>query len=105
MAVPIGVPIRSAVSTAAAVGLVLAVPGTVGFVLGGLGNPLLPPFSLGYVNLARLALIVPASVLETPWDVRLAHAIPPLLLKRCFTVFLTMTGGRMVWQVLERGLG
>jgi len=100
-----GVPIRNAVATAAAFGLVIAVPGTVGFILGGLGDPLLPPFSLGYVNLVGLALIVPTSVLATPWGVRLAHAIPPLLLKRCFAVFLAVTGGRMVWQVLERGLG
>ena len=65
----------------------------------------LPVFSLGYVNLVGLALIVPTSVLATPWGVRLAQAIPPLLLKRSFAVFLAVTGGRMVWQVLERGLG
>jgi uncharacterized membrane protein YfcA len=100
-----GVPIRTAVGTASAFGLVIAVPGTLGFILGGLNTPALPPFSLGYVNLVGLALIVPTSVLATPWGVHLAHSIPPLLLKRCFAVFLGVTGGRMVWQVLERWLG
>lgn len=99
-----GVPIRVAVATASAFGLLIAVPGTIGFAWGGFGNPALPPFSLGYVNLVGLALIVPASVLAAPWGVHLAHSIPPLLLKRCFAVFLAVTGGRMVWQVLERWL-
>ena len=99
MAVPIGVPIRSAVSTAAAFGLVLAVPGTVGFVLGGLGNPLLPPFSLGYVSLIGFALIAPTSIIATPWGVKLAHSIPPLLLKRAFAVFLAITSARMFWSI------
>jgi uncharacterized membrane protein YfcA len=96
-----GAPIRSAVATASAFGIVIAIPATLGFIYGGWGNPALPPFSLGYVNLLGFALIVPASLLAAPWGVRLAHGIPPLLLKRCFAVFLGITTLRMVWSLVN----
>ena len=43
------------------------------------------------------ALIAPASIVATPWGVRLAHTIPPLLLKRVFALFLALTSARMAW--------
>jgi uncharacterized membrane protein YfcA len=96
-----GAPIRSAVATASAFGVIISIPATAGFLYGGWGNPALPPFSLGYVNLLGFALIVPASLLAAPWGVQLAHSIPPLLLKRCFAVFLGLTVLRMVWSLVR----
>ena len=92
-----GTPIRGAVATASAFGVIIAVPATIGFVHGGWGVAGLPPGSLGYVNLVGVALIVPSSLIAAPWGVRLAHGIPPLLLKRCFAVFLGVTVLRMLW--------
>ncbi|WP_270936705.1 sulfite exporter TauE/SafE family protein [Falsiroseomonas oryzae] len=94
-----GAPIRSAVATASAFGVIISIPATIGFVYGGWGNPLLPPLSLGYVNLIGFALIVPASLLAAPWGVKLAHSIPPLLLKRLFAAFLGLTVLRMFWSL------
>ncbi len=96
----LGAPIRSAVSTASVFGLIISIPGTLGFIWGGWGDPLLPPFSLGYVNLVGVALIVPASMIAAPWGVQLAHTIPPLVLKRAFAVFLALTALRMFWSLL-----
>ncbi len=96
-----GAPIRSAVATASAFGVIISIPATLGFIYGGWGNPLLPPYSLGYVNLVGFALIVPASLLAAPWGVTLAHSIPPLLLKRCFAVFLGLTVLRMFWSLVK----
>jgi uncharacterized membrane protein YfcA len=52
--------------TAAGFDLVIAVPGTLGFVVGGWGIPLLPAFSLGYVNWLGFLLIVPATLITVP---------------------------------------
>lgn len=87
-----------AVGTAAAFGLVIAVPGAFGFILSGLGEPMRPPFSLGYVNLAAVAVIVPMTTLFAPVGARLAHALPALHLKRAFAVFLAITALRMLWK-------
>ena len=94
-----GAPIRSAVATASAFGLIISIPATIGFIWGGWNDPLLPPWSLGYVNLIGFALIAPASILATPWGVHLAHTIPPLWLKRAFAVFLLVTSLRMFWKL------
>lgn len=94
-----GAPMRAAVATASAFGIIIAVPATVGFAWAGWGNPLLPPLSLGYVNLLGVALIVPTSMLAAPWGVKLAHSIPPLLLKRLFALFLAVTSVRMIWSL------
>lgn len=95
-----GTAIRSAVATASVFGLIISIPATIGFIWGGWGDPLTPPLSLGYVNLIGFALIVPSSMLATPWGVHLAHTIPPLALKRAFAVFLAITALRMFYSLL-----
>lgn len=94
-----GAPIRQAVATSSAFGLIIAIPATAGFIWGGWNDPRLPPLSLGYVNLVGFALIAPSSILATPWGVRLAHAIPPLWLKRAFALFLGLTSLRMFYAL------
>jgi uncharacterized membrane protein YfcA len=89
-------PIRKAVGTASAIGLIIGVPGAIGFVVAGLEVPARPPFSFGYVNLLGFALIVPATILAAPWGVRLAHAIRPVMLRRAFALFLFLTSLRML---------
>ena len=95
-----GTPIRSAVATASAFGIVISIPAALGFIYAGWGNPMLPPASLGYVNLIGCLLIVPTSMLATPWGVHLAHTIPPLALKRAFAVFLGITAVRMIYSLV-----
>ena len=94
-----GVPIHRAVGTAAGLGLIIAVPGTIGFIIAGWGAPLRPPLSLGYVNLLGFALIVPATVLAAPLGVRLAHWLDRATLRRAFALFLAITSVRMFWDL------
>jgi uncharacterized membrane protein YfcA len=92
-----GVPIHRAVGTAAGLGLVIAVPGALGWIASGLDVPGRPPFSLGFVNAIGFALIVPATVLAAPWGARLAHTISRTALRRAFAAFLALTSARMFW--------
>ena len=91
-----GIPIHRAVGTAAGIGLLVSVPGTIGFVIAGFGEPLRPPFSFGYVNLLGFALIVPMTVFAAPLGVRLAHWLDRATLRRVFAVFLALTSFRMM---------
>lgn len=93
-------PIRRAVGTAAAIGLIIGLPGALGFVVAGWKNPDLPPFSLGYVNMLGFALIAPTSALLAPQGAALAHAISPRLLRYAFALFLFITSLRMAANVL-----
>lgn len=93
-------PIRRAVGTSAAVGLLIAVPGAIGFVISGWSVPDRPALSLGYVSLIGFALVAPTSVLAAPLGARLAHSVPPGLLKRAFAAFLAITAARMLYGAL-----
>ena len=94
------VPTHRAVGTAAAFGLVIAVPATLGFVWTGLGVAARPPASLGYVNLVAAGLIFPVTTLVAPIGARVAHALPAARLKLAFAVFLGVTAVRMLWTAL-----
>lgn len=97
----VGYEARRAVGTAAAIGLIIAIPGAIGFILSGLGAEGRPPFSVGYVNLLGAAVIVPMTILAAPWGARLAHAIPQRALKIAFGCFLLITSARMFYDLLS----
>lgn len=93
------VPIHRAVGTAAAMGLLIAVPGVLGFIWSGYGVPGLPPFSLGYVSIPAVILIVPATYLFAPLGAKLAHSLDQKYLRMAFAVFLAITAIRFLWTV------
>ncbi len=83
-----GYDIRRAVGTASAIGFIIAIPATLGYIISGWSVQTLPPMSLGYVNLAAFAAIVPLSMLMAPVGAAVAHAIPRRLLAYGFGLFL-----------------
>ena len=89
-------PVHRAVGTASAMGLLIAVPGVIGFIYAGWGVEGLPWGSLGYVNLPAAILIAPLSYALAPIGVRLAHALNPKHLKLVFALFLFITSVRML---------
>ncbi len=105
MSVPVlhlyGTPIHRAVGTAAGFGMVIAVPGALGFIVGGWNAPALPEFSLGYVNWLGFLLIVPATVALVPTGARLAHSLSQKGLRRAFAVFLGLTAVRMFADIIQ----
>ncbi|MEM9880825.1 MAG: sulfite exporter TauE/SafE family protein [Pseudomonadota bacterium] len=104
----LGVPIMSylgmvaqrAVATAAGFGLIISVPGAIGFMLTGWGMANLPPASLGYVNTLGFILITPMTVLAAPLGVAAAHALPKQRLKQAFAIFLGITAIRMLVDLI-----
>jgi len=89
-------PLKRAIGTAAANGFPIAVAGTVGYVLQGSRVPDLPQWSLGYVYLPALALIVAASMPMAPLGARLAHRLPVKRLRVVFALMLFALGLRML---------
>lgn len=77
-----------AIATATGVGLVIALPGIVGYAVSGWSEPGLPAYSLGFVNLGGF-LIAPLSVLAAPYGVSAAHGISKRKLELAFAVFLS----------------
>ena len=90
------VPIRQAVGTAAACGVPIAWAGATGFIAAGWSVAGRPDSSLGYVLLPAFAAIAVTSVLVAPLGARLAHRLPPQLLKRAFAVLLLLIGALLL---------
>jgi uncharacterized membrane protein YfcA len=90
--------IRNCVATSAALGLPIAVAGTIGFVVAGLGAPGLPPHTIGYVYVPALLAIVAASVVSAPIGARAAHRWPVQKLKRAFAILLYLLAAYMLWK-------
>jgi uncharacterized membrane protein YfcA len=90
------VPMHTAVGTGAMLGMVISFPGALAFLYNGLGVPLRPPLSIGYVNLLGMALIVPATMMTTGFGAKLAHSIDARRLRQVFAAFLALTSLRML---------
>lgn len=90
------VPVHRAVGTAAALGFMVGAPAAVAMMVFGWGVAGRPPFSIGFINLPAIALILPLSVLCAPMGARIAHAMSPVWIKRAFAVFLALTSLRML---------
>ncbi len=92
---------QRAVATSAAMGMVIAVPGVIGYAVGGIGEAGRPPLSLGYVNLLAVACIIPATLLAAPLGAKLAHALPARKVKQAFGVFLVIVALNMIRKLFE----
>ena len=95
-----GRPIHQAVATAAGVGILIAIPGTLGYIAAGWGAEGLPPFSVGYVNLLGVAIVMPLSLLMAPLGVRIAHALTKRQLEVGFGIFLLLMSARFAYSLL-----
>lgn len=96
----LGATMHQAVGTGAAIGVFIAVSGTVGFVISGWTANGLPPFSVGYINLPALVLIGTLAALTAPLGAALAHRLDQKTLKRVFAVFLLLVGLNMIWKAI-----
>lgn len=90
------VPLKRAIGTAAANGFPIAVAGTVGYIAQGMRAPGLPEWSLGYVYLPALLLIVAASMPMAPIGARLAHRLPVRRLRVVLALMLLALALRML---------
>lgn len=89
-------PIKKAVGTSAAFGLLIAVPATIGFIVAGSGVEDRPPFSLGYISIPAVLAIIPVTTTLAPVGARLAHKLGGNAIKFGFALFLGVTSLRML---------
>lgn len=85
-----GAPIIRAVATSAAIGVVVSIPGAIGYALAGWGKEGLPPLSLGFVSVIAFALVAPLAVVAAPIGARVAHSWSKRQLEIAFGIFLVL---------------
>lgn len=95
-----GRPMHQAVATSAGVGVLIAIPGTLGYIWAGWGNPLLPILSTGFVNWVAVALIIPITLVVAPYGVRIAHWMQKRHLEIAFGIFCLAMSARFFASLL-----
>jgi uncharacterized membrane protein YfcA len=91
---------HQAVATSSGVGVLIAVPGTLGYIWAGWGDKLLPIASTGFVNWIAVALIIPVAMVVTPWGVALAHRMSKRQLEVGFGLFCVTMSIRFLISLL-----
>lgn len=97
-----GRPIHQAVATSSGLGVLISVPGALGYIYAGWPKAaewpqvmaLQFPFALGYVSLIGALIVMPASMLTAPLGVRVAHALSKRRLEIAFGIFLLLVCAR-----------
>jgi len=86
-----GAPIHRAIATSSGLGVLISIPGAIGFMVAGWPRMAeLPPLSIGFVSLIGVLLIAPTSTFFAPYGARLAHRLPKRQLEIAFGIFLVL---------------
>lgn len=89
-------PVHKAVGTAALFGLVIAVPGIMGYAAAGQYISGLLRYSIGYINVPAALIISTATFIFAPQGVKIAHRLNARGLKIAFALFLGISGVKML---------
>jgi len=87
---------RKAVGTSSAVIMFTSFGGSIGYIINGIGQPGLPPYSLGYINLIDWILLVIPGFFGARKGADIAHVVNPEHLKHFFVLLMIYVGLKMI---------
>ncbi len=97
-----GYDIRKSIGTAAAVGFLIAISGTITMIAGGeIINNVKSPFSFGYINLLGFIVFVPITMIMARVGAKAVYKIEKKLLSKIFGVFLIFVSIRSLIEYLN----
>ena len=97
-----GYDIRKSIGTAAAVGFLIALTGTITMISGGkIINNVNTPFSIGYINLLGFIVFVPVTMIMARLGAKAVYRIDKKLLSKIFGIFLVIVSIRSFLEYLS----
>ena len=97
-----GYDIRKSIGTAAAVGFLIAVAGTITMITGGkIIDNVNTPFSLGYINLLGFIVFVPVTMIMARLGAKAVYKIDKKILSKIFGTFLILVSIRSFLEYLS----
>lgn len=93
------VTIQKAIGTSSAIGLPIAIAGTLGYLVSGWGTEGLPEYSLGYVYLPAVFAVSIVSYFTAPIGAMWAHRLPVDKLKKVFAVLFILLALKMLHSI------
>ena len=97
-----GYDIRKSIGTAAAVGFLIALSGTITMITGGkIIDNINTPFSIGYINLLGFIVFVPVTTIMARIGAKAVYKIDKKLLSKIFGTFLVLVSIRSFFEYLS----
>jgi uncharacterized protein len=97
-----GYDIRKSIGTAAAVGFLISLSGTITMIAGGkIINNVNTPFSIGYINLLGFIVFVPVTMITARLGAKAVYKINKKLLSKIFGTFLIIVSIRSFFEYLS----
>jgi uncharacterized membrane protein YfcA len=97
-----GYDIRKSIGTAAAVGFLISLSGTITMIMGGkIIDNINTPFSVGYINLLGFAVFVPVTMIMARFGAKAVYKIDKKLLSKIFGTFLLIVSIRSFFEYLN----
>ena len=97
-----GYDIRKSIGTAAAVGFLIALTGTITMITGGkIINNVNTPYSVGYINLLGFIVFVPVTMIMARIGAKAVYKINKKLLSKIFGTFLILVSIRSFFEYLS----
>ncbi|GGE49700.1 UPF0721 transmembrane protein [Agaricicola taiwanensis] len=101
-------PIHQAIATSSGLGILISIPGTLGYIYAGWPHmadyptvsAFQPPLALGYVSLLGLVLFIPTSTWMAPVGARITHRLSKRRLEVAFGIFLLLVCVRFAFSLL-----
>ena len=78
--------IKRAIGTSAAIGLPIAITGTIGYMINGWTTTLDKPYTFGFIYFPAFLCISIASAISAPYGARCSHHMPEAKLKKIFAI-------------------
>ena len=97
-----GYDIRRSIGTASAIGILIAISGTITMITGGeIINNVVTPFTLGYINLFGFIVFVPVTMLMARIGAKAVYKTDKKLLSKIFGTFLLIVSIRSFIEYLK----
>ena len=93
-----GVVMQKAVATSAACGLPIAIAGAIGFMWFGAKEHISVPNTIGYIHIYAFIGISVMSFVTAKLGAKVAHALSPQMLKKCFACLLVVVGSYFIYK-------
>lgn len=91
-----GLQMRQAVGFSAAMGFLISLSGSFGYIIAGMDAPELPYGTVGFIYLPALFGLIITSIFMAPVGVKAASTLPTPVLKKIFALLLLCVGLKLI---------
>ena len=96
-----GYPIKKAIGSAAAIGLIISIVGAIGFIISGSFLDANLPLSIGFINIPAFLIFIPITTFMARVGANTIHKVDKTKVQAFFGIFLFIVGTIFIYRFLN----